>query len=169
MLAKPFRNGLLIAAALFGLTACGFQLRGDYHVASALAEVYLQAPERSDIQRQVQQTLHQRGIAIVTDPQQVVQIHVHEDRLERRILSMLSSGQVAEYELIYSLPITISYGANHTSQHTIQILRDYQDDPNFALAKTRELELVLAEMRAEAANRLMLLLNQFAVDVTGTP
>ena len=35
---------------------------------------------------------------------------------------------------------------------TFDVMRDYQDDPDQVLAKSRELELVLDEMRAEAAD-----------------
>lgn len=44
--------------------------------------------------------------------------------------------------------------------HDIQIFRDYQEDPNFALAKTRELDILLSEMRDDAVNRIMLLLTR---------
>jgi len=39
--------------------------------------------------------------------------------------------------------------------YEFELFRDYQDDPNQALAKAKELELMLGELRQQAANRIM--------------
>jgi LPS-assembly lipoprotein len=39
------------------------------------------------------------------------------------------------------------------------VAREYQDDPDQVLAKSRELELVLNEMRTESADRMIRLLS----------
>ena len=36
-----------------------------------------------------------------------------------------------------------------------ELYRDYQDDPNIALAKSRELTLLLSEMRQQAADKIL--------------
>ena len=36
-----------------------------------------------------------------------------------------------------------------------ELNRDYQDDPSLALAKSRELSLLLSEMRTSAADRIL--------------
>ncbi len=161
---RKWQHGLLLVAAMLLLSACSFQLRGDYQVTSQLENLSLEAPTRSEIEKQVQETFAQRDINVVAQEEGITHVVVHEDRLDRRILSMLPSGQVAEYEIIYVMPVTITTQSGQTSSHNIQILRDYQDDPNYALAKTRELEMLVGEMRAEAANRLLLLLNQLTID-----
>ncbi|RUO38717.1 hypothetical protein CWE13_03520 [Aliidiomarina shirensis] len=161
---RKWQHGLLLVAAMLLLSACSFQLRGDYQVTSQLENLSLEAPTRSEIEKQVQETFAQRDINVVAQGEGITHVVVHEDRLDRRILSMLPSGQVAEYEIIYVMPVTITTQSGQTSSHNIQILRDYQDDPNYALAKTRELEMLVGEMRAEAANRLLLLLNQLTID-----
>ncbi|RUO21206.1 hypothetical protein CWE08_06365 [Aliidiomarina iranensis] len=158
------KHVLTIACAVLLLSACSFQLRGDYQVTSQLQNLSLEAPARSEIRTQVLETFSQRGINVVAQASGTTHVVVHQDRLDRRILSMLASGQVAEYEMIYVLPVTITTQNGVTTSHNIQILRDYQDDPNYALAKTRELELLVSEMRTEAANRLLLLLNQLTID-----
>lgn len=161
---RAIQQGLLLAAALLLLTACSFQLRGNYQLAPQLDAVSLEAPARSEIATLVNEVLTQRNVDVVSQGPNIIHVELHQDRFDRRILSMLTSGQVAEYELIYVLPVTFSAANGDSSHHTIQILRDYQDDPNFALAKTRELELLVTEMRNDAAHRLLLLLNQFALD-----
>lgn len=155
---------VIVLLSVLAISACSFQLRGDYQVTSQLENISLEAPERSEIKEEVENTFLQRGINIVSQADDITHLVVSEDRLDRRILSMLPSGQVAEYEIIYVLPVTITTQNGNTSSHNIQILRDYQDDPNYALAKTRELEMLVAEMRTDAANRLLLLLNQLTIE-----
>jgi len=158
------RLGYCIVALCLSLTlsACGFHLRDDYQVAAEIQQLRVVSDERSDIHRAVTDLFQRRDVTLIDDPSHLPAVVLGEDRLERRILSMLASGQVAEYELIYILPVTILRANGESDEHNIQILRDYQDDPNYALAKTRELELILGEMRREAARRLLLLLNQSA-------
>ena len=44
-----------------------------------------------------------------------------------------------------------------------EVVRDYQDDPDQVLAKSRELELMLSEMRDEAADIMIRRLSSQAV------
>lgn len=74
------------------------------------------------------------------------------EKLERRLLSVYASGQVAEYELIYTVRYRVQFPDEEAIMATFDVMRDYQDDPDQVLAKSRELELVLDEMRAEAAD-----------------
>ncbi|RUO31379.1 hypothetical protein CWE11_08560 [Aliidiomarina sanyensis] len=145
---------------MFLLVGCGFQLRGDYQVSAQIEQLALEGQRGSEILLRIEENFVQRGITLVEPAPGVTHVELGSDRLDRRILSMLSSGQVAEYELIYVLPVTITTQSGDTHQHEIQILRDYQDDPDFALAKHRELELLVSEMRSDAARRLLLLLNR---------
>ncbi|WP_194756005.1 LPS-assembly lipoprotein LptE [Aliidiomarina indica] len=145
---------------LFMLSACGFQLRGDYQISAQIEQLSLDGPRGSEALVRVREIFEQRNIQLTTADEGVTHVEIGNDRLDRRILSMLSSGQVAEYELIYMLPVTITTQSGDEYHHEIQILRDYQDDPNFALAKHRELELLISEMRTDAAHRLLLLLNR---------
>lgn len=148
---------LVLAAAV---SSCGFQLRDDYHIATEIQHLRLEGDNRSEAYRAVAGALERRAVELKEGSDYFPAVILGDDRLERRILSMLASGQVAEYELIYVMPVTIILANGDAHEHNIQILRDYQDDPNFALAKTRELELLVQEMRSEAARRLLMLLNR---------
>ena len=74
------------------------------------------------------------------------------------MLSVFPTGQVAEYELIYSVNYTVTFPGEPPQDSYIEVLREYQDDPNELLAKSRELDLVMSEMRQEAADRIIRLL-----------
>jgi len=152
------RNGLLqwiaVLLATTLIVGCGFQLRDQYQLPPSLQQVYLQAPKFSEFANVFEQRLNLAGVELVNaDPGLVIAIN--RDELSRRTLSLSGSGQVAEYELIYSVDYSINEANKDPVDLRIEVYRDYQDDPNFALAKTRERELLVAEMREEAARRML--------------
>lgn len=146
--------------ALTLLTACGFQLRGSYQIPQQLSQVSLEAPHRSELATRLRDVFQQYDIGVVPRQQDITHIELLEDSLDRRVLSLLISGQVAEYELIYTASVRVHMLDGSVESHAIQVFRDYQEDPNFALAKTRELDILLSEMRDDAVNRIMLLLTR---------
>ena len=89
----------------------------------------------------------QQGIAPV--------LMLQQDSLERRTLSLFPNGQVAEYELIYRVQYQLLLPGQELQQFQFELTRDYQDDPNQAAAKAKELELMLGELRQQAANRIV--------------
>ena len=155
-----FAKLLSVLITLSLLSACGFQLRGSYQVPAQLAEVSIEAPNRSDLAARLHDELAQYEIAVVNRSSDVTHIEILADSLDRRVLSLLISGQVAEYELIYTAPVRVHMVNGDIESHEINIYRDYQEDPNFALAKTRELELLVNEMRDDAVYRIMMLLTR---------
>lgn len=157
---KLWLRGCLALALCLVLSSCGFQLRGSYQVPEQLNEVSLQAPMRSEFASRLVEAFQQHQIEVVEADDGITHIELLPDTLDRRVLSLLVTGQVAEYELIYTVPLRVYMQDGRIEQHNIQIFRDYQEDPNFALAKTRELELLTNEMRDDAVYRVMMLLTR---------
>ncbi|WP_113907397.1 LPS-assembly lipoprotein LptE [Aliidiomarina celeris] len=152
---------IVVLQCLFTLQACGFHFRGDYQVPEHLTQVSVNASLHNQVASILQDALHLRSVEVVPQNRGIPHIEIGEDQLDRRILSLLPSGQVAEYELIYTLPVAFVNEQGERTTQRIQLTRDYQDDPNFALAKTRELELIVSEMRDTAVQRLLILMNQY--------
>lgn len=155
---------LFVGAALFFISACGFHVRGNFQVPDNLTELSIQGAKRSEVAAGLQRALAQRQIAVVPYTEGIATIEIGQETLDRRILSLTPSGQVAEYEFIYTLPIRFIHTSGQAQEQTIELSRDYQDDPNVALAKTREFELVIREMRNDAVQRALILLNQYLRD-----
>lgn len=155
-----FSRGLGILVILSLLAGCGFQMRGSYQVPAQLAEVSLQAPQRSELATRLTREFARHNISVVERDETITHVEILNDHLDRRVLSLLISGQVAEYELIYTVPVRVHTQDGRVEAHEVQVFRDYQEDPNFALAKTRELELLVSEMRDDAVYRIMMLLTR---------
>jgi LPS-assembly lipoprotein len=139
------------------ISSCGFHLRGDYLMSPQLQTLHLSSTDKfGELTRQVTQHLSLNNIKLVAlASPNIPQLRLLKDSLNRRTLSVFSNGQVAEYELIYTVRYQLALSKSDIRTFEFELNRDYQDDPNVALAKSRELELMLSEMRKEAANKIL--------------
>ena len=145
---------LLITSVLSG---CGFQLRGNYLLAPELKTLYISSVDiHGELTRTVKQHLKLNQVNVLASPQQdKPELRILKDKLNRRTLSVFANGQVAEYELIYTVNYQLVFAGQAPRDFSFDLYRDYQDDPDIALAKSRELSLMLKEMRRSAADRIL--------------
>jgi LPS-assembly lipoprotein len=158
---------LVVFATL--LQGCGFKLRGSQALPSFLNNVviltqfdYLPLSRALDKRLPVYQLnsiVGENTIPEGIEPTTVVVIKLQPEELERRLLSVFSTGQVAEYELIYTVDYEVIFPFADPISASVAVAREYQDDPDQVLAKSRELELVLSQMREESADRIIRLLS----------
>ncbi|NMH58588.1 LPS assembly lipoprotein LptE [Alteromonas ponticola] len=152
---------LVIVSFIILIVACGFKLRGDHRLPAGYDVLHVEAMQNhAPLQRALVQRLDIYNIKLVERRDNAnlassILISLAPEKLERRLLSVFSTGQVAEYELILGVPYTVRFGANDVMDAYFEVVRDYQDDPDQVLAKSKELELVLSEMRREAADRII--------------
>jgi LPS-assembly lipoprotein len=138
----PRLNLLLSITLAILLSSCGFKLRGDYQIPEQFKQVHVASRQaHAPMQRALKNRLSSFDIVVIDDPVKAQQnkapvIVLQPERLERQLLSLFATGQVAEYELIYTF-------------------REYIDDPDAVLAKSRELDLIVGEMRTQAADRVI--------------
>lgn len=146
-----------IAALAILLNGCGFQLRGNYLLAPELQTIEFSSVDKhGELTRLVKQHLTINDVKLVPRSERdIPQMRVLKDSLDRRTLSLFPNGQVAEYELIYTVRYQILIPNKAVENFSFELNRDYQDDPDIALAKSRELSLMLSEMRQEAANKIL--------------
>lgn len=156
-LTSSFKYLITILLAVSIIQGCGFQLRGDYLLSSQLQNIYLSSTDKhGELTRLVKQNLLMNKINVIKNfDQDIPELRILKDTLDRRTLSVFENGQVAEYELIYSVRYQLFIQDQEIKRFEIELNRDYQDDPSLALAKSRELTLMLSEMRQEAANKIL--------------
>ena len=148
---------LSISLILALITGCGFQLRGNYLLAPELQTIAFSSVDQyGELTRLVKQHLTINNVNLVQKSDDAIpQMRMLQDNLGRRTLSVFPNGQVAEYELIYTVRYQILIPGQDIQNFRFELNRDYQDDPDIALAKSRELSLMLREMRTEAANKIL--------------
>lgn len=148
---------LTFSIILMMLNGCGFQLRGNYLLAPELQTIEFSSVDQyGELTRLVKQHLTINDVNLVQrSDKKIPQMRMLQDNLDRRTLSVFPNGQVAEYELIYTVRYQILIPGQDVQYFSFELNRDYQDDPDIALAKSRELSLMLREMRKEAANKIL--------------
>ncbi|UAA40724.1 hypothetical protein KIH87_06205 [Paraneptunicella aestuarii] len=154
---------LLITSLLHG---CGFKLRNDYQLAKSVSHIQLTSTERhSQLQKTLAQRLKFLDVEVIEAREQFNEknatLYLQREKLERKLLSLFPSGQVAEYELLYQVKYQYIKGSKQENakpesiEYEFVLSREYQDDPDQVLAKSRELDLILDELRQQAANRII--------------
>ena len=160
--------GLCILLGSMALQSCGFRLPQDYHLPDNIQQVSLASTEpHSLLLRALTKRFNNLGIVVAgaqatedalanSEASQQVRLVLLSDTLDRRLLSLFSTGQVAEYQLVYSVHCELWLPQDDVPKLiAFDVNREYQDDPDAVLAKSRELELVLDEMRNQAADKIM--------------
>lgn len=149
----------LLTLILLGLAlgGCGFKLKGSYQLPEELHRLTLTSPdEYGQLTQLLKSRLKRYQVEISRSYHSTVpELTLGKDKLERGTLSLFSTGQVAEYELIYSVDYQLSRPDHQAQRFSIEIRRDYLDDPQAAQAKSREMALLLKEMRAQAADQIV--------------
>ncbi|MCM2679088.1 LPS assembly lipoprotein LptE [Echinimonas agarilytica] len=150
-------RSLLITISILAISACGFQLKGSYTLPEQYQQIQLQVSDPySAITRDVTKRLKDGGVEIVSSQgESHPTLVLGKDTLERSNLSLYPDGQVAEYRLTYSLEASVLEANKPARQLSLQVQRDYLDDPRQALAKKREMEVLLSEMRQQISDQLM--------------
>ncbi|QHJ10846.1 LPS-assembly lipoprotein LptE [Paraglaciecola mesophila] len=154
------RNLIICLLCSVIISGCGFSLRGNYELPASVSQLRVGSAEaHSALERALRNELKPYNVDIidasVEGHSDVTNIYLLSDELDRRLLSLFSTGQVAEYELIYTVRYELQFANSDAQLLEFDIKREYQDDPDAVLAKSRELELVLSEMRKQAAIRII--------------
>ena len=155
-LAKTKQYFMVLFLSLL-ISGCGFQLRGHYLLDDALQTLYVSSSDiHGELTRLVKQHLTINNVNVLKAPTaESPELRIISDKLDRRTLSVFENGQVAEYELIYTVNYHVRFPDEDPIVFRFELNRDYQDDPNFALAKSRELSLLLRELRQSAADKIL--------------
>ena len=149
----------IVSLCLVALSGCGFHLRHAPSLPDNINSIVINsARAHAPLGHALRARLTVYGLngtyaqTHATELDDAISIYLLPEKLERRLLSVYASGQVAEYELLYNVRYRVQFPNQQAIVANFEVVRDYQDDPDQVLAKSRELELVLDEMRSEAAD-----------------
>ena len=157
------KSGFLFMTLSLALlsSSCGFKLKGHYYLPDSLQTLYLTSTKKfSPLAKQVKLRLSQNKVNLLPkfNPDNA-ELKILPEAFQRRTLSLFPTGQVAEYELIYQVKFEVRLPNKPTQHFAFELNREFQDDPNNALGKERERELILSELRVLASDRIMSQLN----------
>jgi len=134
------------------IVACGFQLRGSIEADFESVHVY---GGSDGLNKHLIKRFKQSGIKILTkDPEKTIEIL--NDRLDKRILSLNSSGSVKEFELTYLVSYRFkSLNNSWSDEIKKEVIRDYTYDDNDRVAKELEEKNLVQGMRDEIVRSIV--------------
>ena len=91
------------------LTACGFHLRGSYHIPPELAQLNLKIEPYSALNQPLRQRLQQAGIELSLNE---YTLEIKDDSLNRQTTNTDSRAKAAEYTLYYQVSYVIKNSQN---------------------------------------------------------
>lgn len=153
------RAGFAMLLLVLGLSACGFQLRGDARLPQAMAQTWLDMPDRnSSFARELSLRLRSSGVQLLNEPDEgSAVLRIHAEQLRSEPLTISGQARVREFVLVFDLDFELlgADGEPLVARETLRLTREYSFDEQAILAATREEEFLRAELRQAMASRLM--------------
>ena len=155
---KPKLQTLLVLFAVCVLSGCGFTLRGSANIPPELQNlVLIGANQNSDIMQDLRRALQANKVNILdTASAGSYQLLIGEADIQERILSVNSNARAGEFELSISVPYQLrSSNAVALEPEVLTIEKVYLADPNSAVAKAEERELMETAIRRELISLIL--------------
>jgi len=158
---NAIKNTLALVLMCFVLSSCGFHLKKASSLPDNLKTLTLKGDdEKSTLFAALKNELKASNIELKPSAKDIAQLYLRKESIERQTLSLFQNGQVAEYELAYGVTYIVKRPGEKAIEKRFELYRNYQDDPDHALAKAKELELLISEIREQASRRIVRELSQ---------
>jgi len=150
---------LAVASLCLLLGACGFHLRGNIEVPDELKTVYLSSEDPdSGLTNRVRQSMRASGITLAnSSTESPYTLYLHDERLEKRSISVDSIAAAAEFQLRQFVSYEIRDANNRLLIGPLEVIseRNFQNDINNVVGKRDEERLIREEMQVHLASQIM--------------
>lgn len=159
------RNLLVITILLLALVSqgCGWRLRGQISLPPGMENTLLRGADTySELGVILQNKLQGAGARLVSDKNQATAIlHILEDKVDKRVLSIDASGRASEYELNYVLrfKLTDQSGASLVEEQTVNTVRELSFDPDNVLSTSDEEQRLRKDMVQFGVRQMLVRIN----------
>jgi len=141
------------------LTGCGFHLRGNVDLPANYQRMAIEGVSPySELGMKLKSRLQANGVQVVEAAGAQVILKLSQVSYQRRLLSVSAvSGKTAEYELHYSLMMSVRdrQGNVLVSEQPLQLLRDYVHDQNNVLATDNEEAQLRKDMERDMVGQIL--------------
>lgn len=141
------------------LTGCGFHLRGNVDLPANYQRMAIEGvSEYSSLGLDLKRSLQANGVEVVEAAGAQVILRLSKVSYQRRLLSVsAASGKTAEYELHYSLTMSVHdrQGKVLVPEQPLQQLRDYVFDQNNVLATGNQEGQLRKDMERDLVGQIL--------------
>jgi LPS-assembly lipoprotein len=145
----------LLAALL--LAGCGFQLQRPATLPASLKALHIETDDtQSEFYHAIRQRLADAGADADAAGADAATLRILHDGTAERVLSVSARNVPTEYELSYSVRLTVSAGGHELlAPEEFTLTRDYSFDETALLAKQRERDLLSEALARDLASVVM--------------
>ena len=148
------------------LLSCGFHLRGAYQLPAQMQRTHLLAEIKPGVLVQsLQRTLLDNQIQLLeTAADANVVLHLFDEKIIRRIVSVDAQGRAQEYSITYQISFELNSVADALpaadeliiKPQTLKLQKSYLFDPEDILGKAREEQLLIEDMQKDMLRLILL-------------
>lgn len=167
-------KALLLGVVCLSVSHCGFQPRSAAQLPPPLRSIALHSHDPyGPLARAMRAQLRRHGFTLVENAAHpILQLHLLKATEERTLRSVFSDGRGAQYQLIYRItaqlhwnnPLAQTLATTQTTPlHSVQriplaaaVAQSFFDNPQAALAKSVEQEIVQQQLCQQATDQLAL-------------
>jgi len=141
------------------ITACGFRLRGALDIPDELKSIYISSEKASpDFTSLLKRNLKLNGVRIADSASDAaLALHIYEERVRRRTLTITESAKTAEYQLNMDVSFDIQSPTGDTllEKDIVSNEKIYLEDTDSVASVKNEETLLKKEMRLDLIKQIV--------------